>query len=495
MSDVKRVGIIGGGLGGLSLAVKLQNEGYKVSLFERHSELGGVAQSFQEKDYYLEAGPTLWTQRDVIDALLKDAGLARKITWLPLDPLFHLMWKDNLSMDLSVDVDKMRTQIEQKFPEELLSFDKFIKLAHDNYEKGFLKFSQRAFLNAFSGMRRWTFQMRSCSTPNAFAFAQKCFKDKRLQEAFSFLTFLSSGSPFFAVPSLFPYASTLVEEKFFYPRGGSRAVVDALAEALKKAGGKIYLSTPVAEVFTEAGHIKSLKTTDGHIHEFEIIASNIDPLLTYKEFLKGEDRTRKMQKQWPEPQYGPSFFALLLGVKKKFPKLAANNIWLGERYRDYFTDIDVHGILPRDIFCTVHIPSRIDEKLAPSGCETISVYAPVPHMDRLCLDWEVEGPKYARRLVEYLDQTMMPGIQQSIVVQKIISPEDLQKQFAMPYGSVHSLRPTLLQSFQHRPQNRDRKIRGLYFVGAGTHPGPGVQNVLKSSQITFGLIQKDFTQA
>jgi phytoene desaturase len=49
----------------------------------------------------------------------------------------------------------------------------------------------------------------------------------------------------------------------------------------------------------------------------------------------------------------------------------------------------------------------------------------------------------------------------------------------------------LLQSAYFRIHNRDRKIRGLYFVGAGTHPGAGIPGVVNSAKATASLILQD----
>ena len=48
-----------------------------------------------------------------------------------------------------------------------------------------------------------------------------------------------------------------------------------------------------------------------------------------------------------------------------------------------------------------------------------------------------------------------------------------------------------MQSASFRVHNRDRNIRGLYFVGAGTHPGAGIPGVVNSAKATVNLIVED----
>jgi phytoene desaturase len=52
-----------------------------------------------------------------------------------------------------------------------------------------------------------------------------------------------------------------------------------------------------------------------------------------------------------------------------------------------------------------------------------------------------------------------------------------------------------MQSAYFRVQNRDRNLRGLYFVGAGTHPGAGIPGVVNSAKATAGLIMDDIKTA
>jgi phytoene desaturase len=59
-------------------------------------------------------------------------------------------------------------------------------------------------------------------------------------------------------------------------------------------------------------------------------------------------------------------------------------------------------------------------------------------------------------------------------------------------GSAFSLEPRLLQSAYFRVHNRDAALSGLYFVGAGTHPGAGIPGVVNSAKATAGVILQDF---
>jgi phytoene desaturase len=86
----------------------------------------------------------------------------------------------------------------------------------------------------------------------------------------------------------------------------------------------------------------------------------------------------------------------------------------------------------------------------------------------------------------------MPDLHREIVTQRIFTPRDFQVELNSHLGSAFSLEPRLLQSAYFRVHNRDAAIKGLYFVGAGTHPGAGIPGVVNSAKATAGVILQDF---
>jgi phytoene desaturase len=186
--------------------------------------------------------------------------------------------------------------------------------------------------------------------------------------------------------------------------------------------------------------------------------------------------------------YSMSLFLVYFGTNKKFSNLVHHNIIFGPRYRELLADIFEGGLLADDFSLYLHVPTRSDPSLAPANCETFYVLSPVPHLGKASIDWEKEGPGYADKILGYLERHYLPGLRRAIVTQRIFTPVDFKVELNAHLGSAFSLEPSLLQSAYFRVHNRDRKIRGLYFVGAGTHPGAGIPGVVNSAKATAGLI-------
>jgi phytoene desaturase len=248
----------------------------------------------------------------------------------------------------------------------------------------------------------------------------------------------------------------------------------------------------VAEITTGADGVTGIKTVRGRSERFDAVVSNADVVHTYDALLKHERRAAPQRKRLKRMSHSMSLFLIYFGSRKKFPNLLHHNIFFAPRYRELLRDIFKNGRLAKDFSLYLHAPTRSDPSLAPAGCDAFYVLSPVPHLGRLGIDWDVEGPRYAEMILNYLERRAMPGLREALVTQRIFTPKDFKVELNAHLGSAFSLEPRLTQSAYFRVHNRDRNIRGLYFVGAGTHPGAGVPGVVNSAQATAGLITGDF---
>jgi phytoene desaturase len=187
-----------------------------------------------------------------------------------------------------------------------------------------------------------------------------------------------------------------------------------------------------------------------------------------------------------------SLFLVYFGTNKQYPELAHHNILFGKSYRGLLSQIFTKAKkIPDDFSLYLHAPTRTDPGMAPDGCEAFYVLSPVPHLGNLDIDWAKEGPAYADRILNYIEQHYAPGLRQHIVTQKIFTPVDFKVELNSHLGSAFSSEPVLWQSAFFRTHNRDDRLVGMYFTGAGTHPGAGVPGVVNSAKATATLVLED----
>ena len=177
-----------------------------------------------------------------------------------------------------------------------------------------------------------------------------------------------------------------------------------------------------------------------------------------------------------------SLFVAYFGTDITYPELKHHTIVLGPRYKGLLDDIFHKKTLAQDFSLYLHAPTRTDPSLAPPGHESFYVLSPVPNQ-KSGIDWEKQNAEYLDRILTHLDERMMPGLKQHIVTSKTIDPRTFQTDLRTMHGAAFGPEPVITQSAWFRYHNRSPDVDGLFFVGAGTHPGAGVPGVLASAKV------------
>jgi phytoene desaturase len=277
----------------------------------------------------------------------------------------------------------------------------------------------------------------------------------------------------------------------WFAKGGTNALVSALARLFTDLGGRLITSDAVRRIETAGGRVVGIVHADGTTEAFDAVASNADIVHTYAELLGGDPRGRAVGRALKRRRFSPSLFVVHFGLKRPQPELAHHTIVFGPRYRGLIDQIYRGPTLADDFSLYLHAPCVTDPSLAPEGCSTYYALSPTPHLGAAAVDWDAEGPAYADRILAHLEARVIPGLRDDLVVRRLFTPRDFERELNAWQGSAFSLEPVLTQSAWFRTHNRDDAIPNLYFVGAGTHPGAGVPGVIGSAKATAGLMIAD----
>jgi phytoene desaturase len=495
--DKPRVAVIGSGFGGLAVAIRLQTAGFDTVIFEKRDLPGGRAYVYRDRGFTFDAGPTVITAPECLRELFQAAGksLDAYVDLLPVKPFYRLFWEDGYQFDYSDDREALAEQIGRKSPRDLEGYEKFLRYSEEVFTEGYEKLAHVPFPSWWSMASVAPQLIRLKAYRSVYAMVAKHIHDDHLRQLFSFHSLLVGGNPF-TTTSIYTLIHCL-ERKWgvYFPKGGTGALVQALVRLYRELGGEIFLSSEVEEITTGAGGVTGIKPVRGRRENFDIVVSNADVVHTYDALLRRERRAAPQRRRLKRMSQSMSLFLIYFGTRKKFPNLLHHNIFFGPRYRELLRDIFETGRLATDFSLYLHAPARSDPSLAPADCDAFYVLSPVPHLGRLAVDWDVEGPRYADAILNYLERRAMPGLRGALITQRIFTPKDFKIELNAHLGSAFSLEPRLTQSAYFRVHNRDQAIRGLYFVGAGTHPGAGVPGVINSAKATAGLIISDFAAA
>jgi len=182
-------------------------------------------------------------------------------------------------------------------------------------------------------------------------------------------------------------------------------------------------------------------------------------------------------------KYAMSLFVIYFGTNRTYPHLPHHSIILGPRYEDLLGDIFDRKIVAEDFSLYLHAPTRTDPSLAPEGCECFYVLSPVPNLQG-GQDWDAIKEEYADRILASMEKDhLVPGLREHMVSKLIFTPKDFETQLDAYAGSAFQFDPVLTQSAWFRPHNKSEDVEGLFFVGAGTHPGAGLPGVISSAGV------------
>jgi phytoene desaturase len=489
----RKVAVLGSGFGGLALAVRLQAAGIQTTLVEKRDKPGGRAYVYEDGGFKFDGGPTVITAPESLNAVFRSAGreISDYVDLLPVDPFYRLMWEDGYSFDYNNDVEALNEQIARKNPRDVDGYARFVRYVEDVFQEGYVKLANVPFLD-FSSMIRVSPQLiRLQAFRTVYSIVAKFIKDPHLRQVFSFHSLLVGGNPF-SCSSIYTLIHAL-ERKWgvFYARGGTGALVDAFIRLFVELGGELRLDCPVERIRTSNGRVTGLDAADGWSADFDAVASNADVVYTYGKLLADEPLAQPVAASLRRKRFSMSLVVIYFGTSRRHPQLAHHNVLFGPRYRELLDDIFRKGILAEDFSLYLHAPTATDPQIAPDGCEAFYVLSPVPHLGKGPIDWKSEGPRYRDRVLAYLEKRYIPGLTDDLKTVRVFTPEDFRDVLHAHNGSAFSLEPILSQSAYFRVHNRDRRIGGLYFVGAGTHPGAGVPGVVGSADATAGLMLSD----
>jgi phytoene desaturase len=479
-----KVVVIGAGLGGLGVALRLQGAGHDVVVVEGRERPGGRAYQLRDGGYTWDTGPSLITMPWVLEETFAagNLDLHSEVTLHRLDPFYRIRWAgEERTLDF-VPAKRMPEQIAQFSARDAAAFGGFLEALAPIYEEGILGAGRRPFLQMRDLLAFAPRMLRLGAALPLWQFVRRHFEHPRIREAFSFHSLFIGGDPF-RVPAIY---GALVYLQFldgvWYSDGGVYALVEAMARPLDVRCGE-----RVARIEHRSGQVTGVLLQGGGRIAADAVVSNADVLKTHE--LVG--------RRAPRRRLTPTMSCLLLylGCDRRFDSLLHHTLLVGRGYRRFIGDVTRRGRLPATYSTYVHAPTRSEAAMAPAGRDALAVLLPVPNL-RAEIDWGREADRLREAVVADLEATFgLAGLNASIAVEHRMTPVDFARELDAAHGNAFAIEPTLQQSAALRQPNRDRALRGLYYVGGGTHPGAGIPGVLLGAEVTTALMAADMPAA
>lgn len=481
----KRAIVVGAGLGGLALGIRLQSAGVSTTILEARERPGGCASWHTNLGFTFDRGPVVITDPDSFAELWRLSGqdMATDVTLEPVAPFWRLSWPDGASMDLGADDAALRQEIARIDSRDIAGGQRLLDYGAEAMREGLTKLGGSRFPDARAMARALPAILQHQGWRSAYGLAASMVGHERLRQAFSFATLFSGGNPM-AVSALHGWRHRLERDTgLWHPGGGMNRLVTGMVALFERIGGTIRLGDPVARIEMMGDRATGVVTQGGWRGDADMIASNADLMHSYRDLLGQHPLGPRRAEKLARKQWSPALFAVHFGIRGTWPGIPHRSVLFGPRYGEWLTDIFQHGVLPADQPIFLMHPSVTDPGLAPEGCSVFSALVPVPHQGKLPIDWQEMAPTLTTRILDEIGRRLIPDIHARIVTQFHVSPSEHAADMRAHLGSAFSLAPINSQSLMLRPQARDAVVRNLFLVGAGAHPGAGVPPVLAGARL------------
>ncbi|MEB4208873.1 phytoene desaturase family protein [Mycobacterium sp. 94-17] len=476
--------VVGAGLAGLSAALHLAGRGRAVTVVEREAWPGGRAGRLDVDGYRIDTGPTVLTMPDIIEETFAAVGeqLTDRLELLEVDPAYRAVFADGSSLDVHRDAERMADAVAEfaGFGQAAgyLRLRNWLTRLYRNEFDGFIAANfdsplslltpQLAQLIAIGGFRKWDRMVK------------RYISDPRLQRIFTFQSLYAGVAPrdALAVYAVIAYMDTI--SGVVFPRGGVRALPDALAAAAADAGVRFCYGATVTGLERAGRRVRAVVAEGcGRIACDSVVLTTELPQ-TYALLGRTPRRVARLRPS-------PSAVVAHLGCPAVAPGTAHHTILFGDAWDQTFTDIIDDGRVMRDPSLLVTRPTAGDPALAPEGRDLLYVLAPAPNLDRGGIDWAGDTGVYVEELITHVANRLLPDLPYDATVLDVVTPADWARR-GMVAGSPFALAHTFGQTGPFRPGNMVRGVDNAVLAGSSTVPGVGVPTTLISGRLAADRI-------
>lgn len=490
--------VVGTGAGSLASALRLRAMGFDVDVLEACPDPGGRARAFKFHGHTFDAGPTVITAPWLFDELFALFGEQRadRVEFLPCNPWYRLSYADGKHLDLVPDVLEQQREIARLCPADAYHYSDFLAHSERLYTVGYEKLGAADFSSFWSMLRAFPHLLRLGGFRSLWSHTARYFRDKRVRQAFSLQPLLVGGNPL-STTAIYGLIHAMERRGgIWFAKGGTSKLISSLVDLGERHGVRFHYGCTVRDFESNsANEITAVRYThkDGEFSTpCDLVVWGGDPQVGYDALgPKRLSLVERMRKKTVTSSMG--LYVLYFKTARRYPEVKHHTIILSERWEALLNQIFKGKTLPPDPSLYLHRPATTDESAAPPDGDLFYVLAPVPHLGNFS-DWEREEPEFRRRVLDILEERMMPGLSESLVFAEAVDPRYFKSELLSPLGAGFSIAPILSQSAWFRFHNRSDKVRNFYLCGAGAHPGGGLPGVVTSAKVVEAMVRREFPQ-
>lgn len=483
--------VIGAGIAGLAVAIRLKLRGYQVKVFEMNDRPGGKIGEFYQGGCRFDTGPSLFTMPWLIDELFEAAGANPRqyFNYEVLGAGTYYWFADGTIVRPGSQRADFEKTLSEALDEPLTNVQSFLDRSEKLYHITSHVFLERSLHDPANYLRKATVQSflklpslkigRTMAADNA-----KRFRDPRVRQFFNRYATFNGSDPFKApaVLNVIPHLEHNLGT--YYPKGGIYRIIESLYELSQAMGIEFQFNEKIKEIALKGK--KVLGVWDGHdqFHPGNTVISNMDVDATHRELLSTE--------------YYPAFYldrpksssAVIFywKVQGEHQALGLHNIFFSGDYQSEFHQLFEKGSITNDPTVYIYISARANPEDAPENAENWYVMINAPYDSGQ--NWEHLIAKARQCITQKISCHLGYSIEKNIETESIWHPPGIEAKTGSYRGALYGNNSNSAMAAFLRHPNFSSQLKGLYFCGGSVHPGGGIPLCLLSAKIVAELIQR-----
>lgn len=485
---MKKVAVVGSGIAGIAVAIRLKTEGYDVRVFEKNKIPGGKISEFTTNGYRFDTGPSLFTLPEMVNELFEISGkdASRYLPYSKLDIVCRYFYPDGTIIDSYKEPEKFAKEIEKKTSEPASHVSDHLNTCRELYQKtaGVFIFSNfHKIKNYFTPPYRKTlfYLHRMDFFLSLHQRHSRTFKNKKIVQLFDRYATYNGSNPYQAPATLKMIAHLEHNTGAFFPANGMYSIVKALHNLALELGVVFEMDTLVDEISIEKNKATGL-IINGEKKMFDIVVSDVDVNTLYRKLLKGIKIPITLKKA----ELSSSAIVFYWGIKKQDKQILLHNIFFSGNYKAEFEAIFKKKCIPDDPTVYLFVSNKHTGKDAPEACENwfAMINVPANHTQ----NWDLAVAQARERILKKLTKELGYNPGDWIESEIVTDPRSIEESTASYAGALYGPASNSRMAAFLRHPNQRNKIKNLYFVGGSVHPGGGIPLCLASAKIVAGEI-------
>jgi phytoene desaturase len=474
-----RAVVIGGGLGGLAAAIRLGAAGVSVTLLEAAHQLGGKAGTVVLDGVEVDTGPSVLTMPEVLDELLRHAGMALSdhITLRSPSPGFRYLYADGTQLDvhhhLEDTLQSVDSTLGSRARTDLAGFLDYSRQIWDAASPYFVKGPAPTLPRLLGLGFRDLLEVRHIDALRTMRSAI----DARVESPHlrmllaRYATY--NGSDYRVAPgTLNCIAHVELALGGFGIQGGIGHMVEVLAEAARRTGVRIRLGARVERILVDRGTVTGVRTADGCVFPADQVVSNAEVAHAVHDLLPSENR-RAVRLDGTTERSMSGWTGVLRAKRRSGAEArVAHTVLFPEVYSDEFADIFDHDRPP--VSPTVYLCAQepCHGRTGWTDDEPVFAMANTPP--------EPLGAERPASTWSDLQETVRDRLQEAHLIDAADrwvwtrTPAELAARFPGSRGALYGASSNDRFSAFKRPPNRVSGVKGLFFASGSAHPGGGM---------------------